>query len=152
MFGNLFVALSQVWGSLWPTLLNWEVGQLPFLSYMALSLDTRPWWKNLFWLKAPNCLTQCPNIFTTKDLIPHSLTEDCQPTNSLKYWMRSLSLQFWVPTNQHQDRIPTSVHTVLTAAWQQPEQHDSSMTNSLVDELLFSLFSQHMGAAWDCHD
>ena len=45
-------------------------------------------------------LANIPDQPRTKDLVPHSLNEDCQPTNSLKYWVKSLSLQHWTPTNQ----------------------------------------------------
>ena len=48
--------------------------------------------------KLLSCIPDQPG---SRGLVPHSLTEDCQPTNSIKYWTKTLCLQSCVPsTNQ----------------------------------------------------
>ena len=42
-------------------------------------------------------LSLIPDQPASRGLVPHSLTEDCQPTNSVKYWTKTLNLQSWRP-------------------------------------------------------
>ena len=60
--------------------------------------------------KFKNNLDKLLNVITdqlgTRGLVPHALTELCQPTNSLKYWIKTLSLQHWVPSANERLSLP----------------------------------------------
>ena len=62
--------------------------------------------KESFKLNLDKLLSIIPDQPSTRGLVPHALTEDCQATNSLKYWIKTLSLQFWTPPTNKNAGLP----------------------------------------------
>ena len=62
--------------------------------------------KEQFKYNLDKLLSCIPDQPATRDMVPHALTEDCAPTNSIKYWTKTLCLQGWIPpTNQKQSLL-----------------------------------------------
>ena len=73
--------------------------------------------KDSFKTVLDNFLELIPDQPASRDLVPYALTEDCQPTNSLKYWTKTLSLQSWRPPTNHKVCLPESPVLIPTQSY-----------------------------------